>query len=398
MNAERINNLLGIKESFEMPEALITILMSENKNKFLSEIAKYYDFTRDDFRDYFQTEHGDRDNYKQDYTPDCLCRLMRGLAEEAEEITDVCSGTGALSLAVMAEKTKHINCEELSARAIPVLLCNLALRNVDATVKQRDVITDKTENTYILTKGERYSDIKQGEECAKHKTALIISNPPYSLGWEQKRDPRFLGYDLPPSSKADYVFVLDAVSRLYDGGRAYLILPHGILFRGQSEGKIRQELIDNNLIDAVIGVPDNMFLNTGIPVCIICLHKNRNTKNVLFIDAQRLCEKIGKQNVMTEEHIAKIVDAYKNRKPIEKLCAIASYDKIRANDFNLNIPRYVDSSPEKEKVDFSAIVTELIQTEREIKNNNIGLAKMVRELRPLGGAVDNFIGYLEGKQ
>lgn len=380
MTTEVLNKLLNIKESFEMPEALFKMLLSDNKNAFLSEIAKSYDFTKDDFRDYFQLEHGDRVNLKQDYTPDCVCNLLCGLVGKTDMVTDVCSGTGALSMSFINNGAKNIICEEFSARAIPVLLCNLVLRNINAIIRQKNVITRDVITEYHLIASDKYSDIKISNETSTDKISVLISNPPYSMNWIQKRDERFTGYDLPPASKADYVFILDGLNRLDDSGRSFFILPHGVLFRGQSEGKIRQTLIENNLIDAVIGLPNNLFLNTGIPVCILCLKKNREPKDILFIDAQNLFEKNGKQNVMTNCHVEKIIDAYRNRRNVEKLCSVVSLEKIEYNDFNLNIPRYVDTSEEKEKIDLKTEVSDIIQIDEEITKINHELAGMIKNI------------------
>ena len=170
-------------------------------------------------------------------------------------------------------------------------------------------------------------------------------NPPYSANWSAaegfKQDERFMDYggNLAPKSKADYAFLLHGFYHLKQSGTMAIILPHGVLFRGGAEGRIREILLKNGSIYAVIGLPSNMFYNTSIPTCIIVLKKHRDGRDVLFIDASNLFVKEKKQNVMTEEHIGHVLELYKNRKPVEKEAYLASYEDIEKNDFNLNIPR-----------------------------------------------------------
>lgn len=191
-----------------------------------------------------------------------------------------------------------------------------------------------------------YEQKEQGQEQEEEKFDYIIMNPPYSLNWQNKEfaeDKRFQEYGLPPTSKADFGFILHALHMLQEQGTLAAILPHGILFRGQQEGKIRQKLIENNLIDAIIGLPDKLFLNTGIPVCIIVLKKNKESKDILFIDASKEYKKGSKQNTMEQEHIAKILSAYHDRKDIDKFAHVARMQELEENEYNLNIPRYVDT-------------------------------------------------------
>ena len=159
-----------------------------------------------------------------------------------------------------------------------------------------------------------------------------------------------------------------------------IVLPHGVLFRGAAEGTIREILLQNGSIYAVIGLPSNMFYNTSIPTCIIVLKKHREGRDVLFIDASKLFEKEKKQNVMKEEHIDKVLELYNKRESVEKLAYLASYEDIKKNDFNLNIPRYVDTSEEEEEVDLKALTESVIQTNRAIKESNKILISMMEDL------------------
>ena len=198
--ADIINKSLDIKESFGMPTKLLNVLLDEDKKEaFLNFIFAYVDLSKDSFRDYFQSEHSDRDKLKQDYTPNCLCELIARLAPKTNRILDICSGTGALTLgALKIQNIENIQCEEISSRALPVLICNLALRNLSVIVKQKDILTGKIISVYNLTKGEKFSRIEQADETLKNKFDVVISNPPYSLSWEPKHDNRFDGYEIPP--------------------------------------------------------------------------------------------------------------------------------------------------------------------------------------------------------
>ena len=159
-----------------------------------------------------------------------------------------------------------------------------------------------------------------------------------------------------------------------------IVLPHGVLFRGAAEGTIRETLLKNGSIYAVIGLPSNMFYNTSIPTCIIVLKKHREGRDVLFIDASTLFEKEKKQNVMNEEHIDRVLELYNDRKTVDKLAYLASYEDIEANDFNLNIPRYVDTSEEEEEIDLKALTGSIKITNEAIKEGNEKLISMLGNL------------------
>ena len=215
---------------------------------------------------------------------------------------------------------------------------------------------------------------------------VVTMNPPYSAKWSAadgfKQDERFMDYGgaLAPKSKADYAFLLHGFYHLKPNGTMAIVLPHGVLFRGASEGTIRKILLENGSIYAVIGLPANMFYNTSIPTCIIVLKKHREGRDVLFIDASNQFEKEKKQNVMNEEHINHVLELYKNRQSVEKEAYLASYEDIQNNDFNLNIPRYVDTSEEEEEIDVKALSAELKSTNEEIREANASLLNMMGEL------------------
>jgi len=203
------------------------------------------------------------------------------------------------------------------------------------------------------------------------KFDVVVANPPFSLdkwGAEDLADDKYgrFRYGLPPKSKGDYAFVEHMLASLNAQGRMGVVLPHGVLFRGASEGKIRKGIIDDNLLDAVIGLPANLFFGTGIPATILIFKKGRSNTDVLFIDASREFNKDKNQNSIDDEHIAKILDTYKNRKEIEKYSHIATLEEIQENDYNLNIPRYVDTFEEEEPVDIEAAKAEIAKIEAEL--------------------------------
>lgn len=189
---------------------------------------------------------------------------------------------------------------------------------------------------------------------------------------------------VPPTSKGDYAFVLHMLSSLDDqNGRMAVVLPHGVLFRGASEGQIRRRLVEMRLLDAVIGLPANLFYGTGIPACILVFKKNRIRDDVLFIDAsgEGNFEKGKNQNILRDSDIARIVNAYRVRENVDKFSRVASFEEIRENDFNLNIPRYVDTFEEEELVDIDEVKQNIASIEAELAQVQ---AQMKRYLEELG--------------
>lgn len=380
---QTINNLLEIKESYELPDKLMALLLDNNSMiKLFDKFMEYdIDLTKDLFRDYFQEQHADRKSLKQDYTPDAICKIISKLQNEKDILLDVCSGTGALSLFSYNENNDlSIVCEELSQRSISTLLFNLAIRNIKGYVLRKDVLKNEILDIYKLEKGTKYSTITKSENIEEKKYKTIISNPPYSLKWQPIADERFNSYELAPKSKADFAFILDILYRLDENGKAFMILPHGVLFRGQAEGKIRKQLIDNNLIDSIIGLPDKMFLNTQIPTCILILNKNKKDNNILFIDSSKNCINKAKQNDMSDEQINKIIETYENRNEIEKYSHLASYDEIVKKDYNLNIPRYVDTFEDEPLPDLKEVVQDMIRIEKETRECEKELKVMLEQL------------------
>jgi len=220
------------------------------------------------------------------------------------------------------------------------------------------------------------------------KFDAVVSNPPYSQKWDIKevgreKDVRFKRYGIAPASKADYAFVLHGLYHLDNKGTMAIVLPHGVLFRGASEGKIRKNIIDDNLLDAVIGLPSNLFYGTSIPTCVLVFKgiENRATKDIIFIDASNDFKKEKNQNKLTFDNINKIIETYCNRVDVEKYAHVASLDEIKENEYNLNIPRYVDTFEEEEVIPLSQIATELKTVRNDIDKSMDSLFQMLGELR-----------------
>lgn len=203
------------------------------------------------------------------------------------------------------------------------------------------------------------------------KFDVVVANPPFSLdkwGHEKAESDRFRRYlrGIPPKSKGDYAFILHMIETTLPTGRVGVIVPHGVLFRSGSEGKIRKALIDDNFLEAVVGLPSNLFFGTGIPAAILIFNKAKQNEDTLFIDASKEYEDGKKQNKLRPEDIEKVVEAYRNFSEIEKYSHVATLAEICENDYNLNIPRYVDTFEEEEPVDIEATKIEISRLEKEL--------------------------------
>lgn len=212
----------------------------------------------------------------------------------------------------------------------------------------------------------------------------VVANPPFSLKWEPddetSNDPRFKNYGVAPKSAADFAFLLHGFNYLSDNGTMAIILPHGVLFRGGAEATIRQKLIHDDNIDCIIGLPSNLFYSTGIPVCIIVLKKCRKSDDVLFINAAECYEKGKKQNVLTSEHIDKIVETYRTRNEEERYSRRVSLKEIAENDYNLNITRYVSLTQEEPQVDLNENQQKLAGIDADIAKTTEKLNGYLNEL------------------
>ncbi|WP_296241830.1 MULTISPECIES: type I restriction-modification system subunit M [unclassified Psychrobacter] len=215
---------------------------------------------------------------------------------------------------------------------------------------------------------------------------VVTANPPFSLskwGHEDATDDPHGRYHrgVPPKTKGDYAFITHMIETLKnDTGRMGVVVPHGVLFCASSEGKIRQQLIEENLLDTVIGLPEKLFFGTGIPAAILLFKKNKTDNTVLFIDASNEFKSGKNQNQLTEDNIAKIIETYKARESVDKYAYLASFDEIKENDFNLNIPRYVDTFEEETEIDLDAVRSERLKLKAELDALEAEMAGFLKEL------------------
>lgn len=388
LTINRINELLNVAESFHASYQLMDIMKdkAERERLFESFLIEEKDVSFDWFTEYFQAEHSDRKGKKQDFTPDGIIKVANGVLGSTESNADICAGTGGLTIKRYSENPNaSFYCEEFSDRALPFLLFNLVIRNVDAIVCHGDSLTRDFKAIYQIKKSERFSEIQMLENLPILESQTVIMNPPYSMPWKPEKNwieqERFKPFEaLAPNSKSDYAFLLQGLHQLKTDGTMSIILPHGVLFRGSAEGTIRKKIIEMNLLDAVIGLPAKAFLSTDIPTVLLVLKKNRTNKEVFFIDASKEFTKQASQNVLEEKHIHKILDAFNNRKEIEKFSKSIPFDEISENDFNLNIPRYIDTFEPEPVIPLEKIKNELAEIDIKIAQSQQELSLMLDEL------------------
>ena len=324
------------------------------------------------------------------YTPHQVSKVLAKLVtlnmndDSDFSVYDPAMGSGSLLLTVDGEvmkkcaKTVHFFGQELNTTTYNLARMNLMMHDVEyqnMTLKNADSLELDWPD----------GPDSQGIDHPRMFDA-VVENPPYSAHWDNNenklKDPRFKPYGaLAPKTKADYSFLLHGLYHLKSDGTMAIILPHGVLFRGAKEGKIRQALIEKNQLDAVIGMPANLFYNTSIPTVILVLKKQRERKDILFIDASKNFEKGKNQNNLRDEDIDKIIATYKERKDIDKFSHVADLDEIKENDFNLNIPRYVDTFEEEPPVDIKKVSQELQDINKKIKETESEFLSMVDELQ-----------------
>jgi len=326
------------------------------------------------------------------FTPSQVSKLVATLVapKENDRIYDPTCGSGGLLLKAYRQANTNkvaIYGQEKNMQTWALCCMNMFLHGIDDAK---------------IWQGDTLSNPQNIEDDKLMKFQVVVANPPFSL---DKWDSGFLSdaddkkkakmsaeldvykrFDMgvPPSSKGDYAFVLHMLNSLdSDNGRMGVVLPHGVLFRGASEGRIRQQIIETfNLLDAVIGLPANLFYGTSIPACVLIFKKNRTRRDVLFIDASGdgNFEKGKNQNILRDADIEKIVTAYKNYKTIEKYSYVATFDEIKENDFNLNIPRYVDTFEEEEMIDIDEVRANIRNIENELKDVQTQMEKYLKEL------------------
>lgn len=301
--------------------------------------------------------------------------------KELASILDFACGSGSLLLNVNRQMTNHkgkigkIYGQEKNITTFNLARMNMLLHGLHDT--QFEIFHGDT-----LTND--WPMLKESNPVKPVTFDAVVANPPFSLRWDPdddaSNDPRFNGYGVAPKSAADFAFLLHGFKYLNDSGTMAIILPHGVLFRGGAEAKIREKLIHDDNIDCIIGLPSNLFYSTGIPVCIIVLKKCRRAADVLFINAAECFEKVKKQNKLTDDHIDKIINAYINRTEEERFSRKVSLKEICDNDYNLNITRYVSLAQEEEQVDLEANHAKLVGIENTIKDSREKLNKFLIEL------------------
>jgi type I restriction enzyme M protein len=310
------------------------------------------------------------------YTPQQVSKILAKLVTNGKtklkSVYDPTCGSGSLLLRVAKEVQEVSNFygQEMNRTTYNLARMNMIMHDVHY----------------------RKFDLKQ-EDTLEHpqhtdqRFEAIVANPPFSANWSANAlhlsDDRFSQYGvLAPSSKADFAFVQHMIYQLDENGTMAVLLPHGVLFRGGAEGKIRQYLIDNkNYLDAVIGLPANIFYGTSIPTCILVLKKCReDSDHVLFIDASNDFDKVKNQNQLTDEHVQKIISTYQQRASIEKYSHLASMDEIKGNDYNLNIPRYVDTFEAEGSIDLTDVSNKLKAIDSDMTATDADIAKFCAEL------------------
>lgn len=298
------------------------------------------------------------------YTPDEVSTLLAKLVDpdSGDRIYDPAIGSGSLAIKVAEEvgdRNVVIYGQESNGSTWALCRMNMFLHGMDhAEIAWGDTINSpefKSSNDTLET------------------FDVVVANPPFSLKKWGKADAKTDPFDrfhrgLPPKSRGDYAFLSHMIESAVEGtGRVGVIVPHGVLFRSRAEGRIRQALIEENLLDAVVGLPEKLFFGTGIPAAILIFDKSRSDdENVVFIDASREYEEGTKQNVLREQDIEKIVTTYRQRTEIDKYSYVAPVAEIAENDFNLNIPRYVDTFEPEPEIDVAAVQQEIESLESEL--------------------------------
>ena len=302
------------------------------------------------------------------YTPHEVSVLMSEIVanhlkdREHIKIYDPTSGSGSLLINIGASMAQYIEGEnkidyyaqELKENTYNLTRMNLVMRGINpANINVRNGDTLEDDWPFFET------DENKDETYSLVKVDAVVSNPPYSQKWDPKNkefDPRFKEFGVAPKAKADYAFLLHELYHLEDNGIMTIVLPHGVLFRSGEEETIRKTLIERNHIDAIIGLPANIFFGTGIPTIIMVLKRTRADSDVLIIDASKKFEKVGKNKKLRARDIREIVDTLKARKSVTKFSKLVTKEDIRENEYNLNIPRYVDSSDDEEPWDIHSIM------------------------------------------
>lgn len=309
------------------------------------------------------------------YTPQQVSKILAQIVTtdktDLRNVYDPTCGSGSLLLRVGREaRVRHYYGQEYNSTTYNLARMNMLLHDVNY-------------NRFSIDNADTLEDPAVDEE----KFEAVVANPPYSAKWSADPkfmdDPRFSNYGkLAPKSKADFAFIQHMIHHLDDNGTMAVVLPHGVLFRGAAEGQIRRYLIEEkNYLDAIIGLPANLFFGTSIPTSILAFKKCRQkADSVLFIDASQSFEKGKNQNHLSDEDVEKIVNTYRNREELEKFSHNATLEEIADNDYNLNIPRYVDTFEEEAPIDLDQVQQDLADIDKEIANIEQEINGYLKEL------------------
>lgn len=381
----KVIELLNIESPEQIPESLMEIVLNGKIKYFDGFCDLVKDLSIDWLQKIFQFYLADRKVKMQDYTPASLARFVGKLvqAENEHSVYDLCAGSGALTIQKWNLNNElNFVCYEYDKIVIPILLFNLAVRNIDAVVVNGDALQDEVFATYLVRKGDKYSSVKETEGFKPQKTDSCISNPPYNMKWKippfAQLQPRFNGCELPPESNANYAFILTALDNCNE--KVSMILPCGILSSEvTNEKRIRQYLVEKNLIESVILCPDKMFEATSIATCLLTLNKKKETTHIAFLDMRKTCDVEQREqngqfggeshenrtykkavNVFSEVQMESAIDAIVNQKSVPEFSKSASLQMVTENDYCLVPSRYIEFQ-EKEFVhrEYGEIIDDL---------------------------------------
>ncbi|WP_302333677.1 N-6 DNA methylase [uncultured Ruminococcus sp.] len=360
----KILKLCNVRDIKNIGEVLMKVVLS-NETCFFDKYKEIIDNNKDWLQALWQYYEADRTEKKQDYTPKSLCKLVSALAGDCKTIYDCCAGSGALTLQNLKDKAiSNLYIEELDENVIPFLLFNLSLHNANGYVVNGDVLKQEKYKIYKLSSGEKYSTVKTVNTVPNFKADVAVSNPPYNIKWQPplslENDIRFPV--IPPAGNANYAFVFNCIAR---ANKAVLILPLGALTQ-RNEYDIRKYLIDNDLIESIITLPNNMFECTSISTCIMVLNKNKANKGKVnlihsiqnFVVEER--EQNGqfggkshtnrtykkKYNVLSDENINKIIQVIENLTEVNEFSLIKSNAEIAEKKYMLAPSMFFDVSIE----------------------------------------------------
>jgi len=311
------------------------------------------------------------------YTPQQVSKILAKLVTVGKtrlrNVYDPTCGSGSLLLRVAkeVEEVTDFYGQELNRTTYNLARMNMILHDVH--YRKFDI---------------RQADTLESPQHLEMKFEAVVANPPFSAKWSSNaimlNDDRFSQYGrLAPKSKADYAFITHMIHQLAENGTMAVVMPHGVLFRGAAEGHIRQYLIeDRNYLDAVIGLPANVFYGTSIPTSILVFKKcKEDPDHILFIDASKHFEKVKTQNVLREEDVNRIVEGFVERKTVDKFSYLATIEEVKENDWNLNIPRYVDTFEEEEPIDLNLVAKGLKDLDQDLVGIDKEIEGFCKELK-----------------